>query len=77
MKNQSAQAVKEVIEHCFKEYGLPNVIRSDNGAPFAAHNSPLGLTSLSAWWMSLGIIPDRIDLVAPFKTVAMKGCIGI
>jgi len=67
MKNQSAQAVKEVIEHCFKEYGLPNVIRSDNGAPFAAHNSPLGLTSLSAWWMSLGIIPDRIDPGCPFQ----------
>ena len=44
----------------FERHGLPEVIRSDNGSPFAACNSPLGLSRLSAWWLSLGINLDRI-----------------
>lgn len=67
MKNQTSEAVKEVFIDVFKKYGLPKVIRSDNGSPFAAHNSPLGLTRLSAWWMSLGIIPDRINPGCPYQ----------
>ena len=67
MKNQTTEAVKEVFLDTFKKYGLPKVIRSDNGSPFAAHNSPLGLTRLSAWWMSLGIIPDRINPGCPYQ----------
>jgi len=53
-------AVKEHMERLFGEYGLPEIIRSDNGAPFAASNSPFGLTRLSAWWLALGIDLDRI-----------------
>jgi len=67
MDNQTTEAVKEVFTDAFKKYGLPKVIRSDNGNPFAAHNSPLGLTKLSAWWMSLGIIPDRINPGCPYQ----------
>lgn len=61
MQNQTTEAVKEVFLSAFKFYGLPRVIRSDNGTPFAATNSIMGLTKLSVWWMSLGIIPDRIQ----------------
>ena len=43
----------------FKTYGIPKVIHSDNGAPFAAPNGVLNLTSLSVWWITLGILPDR------------------
>lgn len=52
-------AVRERMERLFGEYGLPEIIRSDNGAPFAAPNSPYGLTRLSAWWLALGIDLDR------------------
>ena len=38
---------------------MPAVIRSDNGAPFAAA-SFCGLSVLSAWWVALGIAIERI-----------------
>jgi putative transposase len=67
MKSQTTEAVQHVLANVFKEYGLPKVIRSDNGSPFAAPNSILGLCRLAAWWMSLGIIPDRIRPGCPYQ----------
>jgi putative transposase len=49
-----------VFERLFKEYGLPNNIRSDNGVPFASPNALYGLSSLSVWWLRLGIGIERI-----------------
>jgi putative transposase len=60
MKDSRTQTVQEQMARVFHRYGLPEIIRSDNGAPFAAFNSPLGLSRLSAWWLSLGIDLDRI-----------------
>ena len=60
MKTRKTESVKEVFEEVFKLYGLPNVIRSDNGGPFASLRGLHGLTRLSAWWRSLGIELDRI-----------------
>jgi len=51
---------KPVFERAFREYGLPEVIRSDNGAPFASTGTT-GLTALSAWWIKLSIRHERID----------------
>lgn len=65
MESTTANAVKSVFEALFYKYGLPKVIRSDNGTPFAATNGYLGLTTLSAWWMFLGILPDRTDPGCP------------
>ena len=61
LKDTKTETVREAFETLFKRYGLPRVIRSDNGSPFASKNAPLGLTRLSAWWISLGISLDRID----------------
>jgi putative transposase len=44
-----------VFEKLFKEYGLPSTIRLDNGVPFASPNAIYGLSSLSVWWLRLGI----------------------
>jgi putative transposase len=55
-----AETVQRQMVRIFERHGLPEVIRSDNGSPFAACNSPLGLSRLSAWWLSLGIDLDRI-----------------
>ena len=55
-----SDVVREEFHRVFAHYGLPEIIRSDNGAPFAAVKSPLGLSRLSAWWLTLGIDLDRI-----------------
>jgi len=58
--NSRTETVREQFDRVFRKYGLPEIIRSDNGAPFAATGSPLGLSRLSAWWLTLGIDLDRI-----------------
>ena len=50
--------VRQVMERAFREYGLPWVIRSDNGPPFASVGLG-GLSPLAVWWVKLGIIPER------------------
>lgn len=59
MTTKTSEAVRIVMTELFKKYGLPKVIHSDNGTPFAAPNGLLNLTSLSVWWITLGIMPDR------------------
>jgi len=55
---------KPVFEAAFREFGLPQRIRTDNGAPFGS-NGESGLTGLSAWWIKLGILPERIAAGKP------------
>ncbi len=49
-----------VFEQVFKDYGLPEAIRTDNGVPFASPNALFGLSRLSVWWLKLGINIERI-----------------
>lgn len=51
--------LRTIFEQLFARHGLPLVIKSDNGAPFATATAPLGLSRLSAWWVALGIDLDR------------------
>lgn len=48
-----------VFERLFREYGLPERIRTDNGVPFASLGTG-NLSRLSVWWIRLGILPERI-----------------
>jgi transposase InsO family protein len=50
----------QVFESAFLEYGLPEAIRTDNGAPFSTL-APGGLSRLAVWWIRLGIRPERIQ----------------
>jgi putative transposase len=50
-----------VFERVFKDYGLPQAIRTDNGAPFSAPTGLFGLSRLSVWWLRLGIMIERIQ----------------
>ena len=49
-----------VFENAFKEYGMSNAIRTDNGVPFASPNALFNLSKLSVWWLRLGIEIERI-----------------
>ena len=52
-------AVRSAFETLFRAVGLPDAIRTDNGAPFAS-TGVHGLTPLNVWWMQLGIVHQRI-----------------
>jgi putative transposase len=49
-----------VFERVFREFGLPEAIRTDNGTPFASGNALFGLSKLAVWWLRLGIRIQRI-----------------
>jgi len=72
MQSKSSEAVRAVMTDLFKKYGLPKVIRSDNGTPFSSPNGVLSLTSLSAWWITLGIIPDRTEKGSPGQNGSLE-----
>lgn len=50
--------VAAIFDAAFREYGLPLVIHTDNGTPFASR-APGGLSRLSMRWVRLGILPER------------------
>jgi len=53
-----------VFVRLFRRFGLPERIRTDNGAPFAS--CALGrLSLLSVWWIRLGIHPELIEPAHP------------
>lgn len=49
-----------VFERVFREFGLPDVMRSDNGLPFSSHAIG-GLSRLSIRWIKLGIVCELIQ----------------
>jgi len=52
--------VVETFERVFTDFGLPKVILSDNGTPFASHGVGR-LSRLSVWFLRLGINPEQIE----------------
>jgi len=56
----SVDGAKPVFTRLFREFGLPNRIRTDNGVPFAT-NTLARLSRLSAWWVRLGVMPEFIE----------------
>ena len=59
--SQHGQPLKAIFTALFRQKGLPEVIRIDNGSPFASRG-PAGLSRLSAWWVRLGI---RVEFTRP------------
>ena len=60
LSHPTYEEAKPWFEKVFKEYGLPEAIRTDNGAPFASVGVG-GLSKLSVWFIKLGIKPERIE----------------
>jgi putative transposase len=61
LATQRFQPVKAAFTRLFQRSGLPEVIRVDNGSPFAS-TGPAGVSQLSAWWVRLGI---RVEFTRP------------
>ena len=60
LRSTAYKGAQPVFRGLFKNYGLPKIIRSDNGVPFAT--TAIGrLSRLSIWWIRLGIYPELIE----------------
>jgi transposase InsO family protein len=64
VEKTDTERARGIFEAAFREYGMPESIRTDNGAPFASH-AIAGLSRLAVWWMKLGIVPERIEAGHP------------
>jgi len=64
VEKTDTERVRAVFEAAFREYGMPQAIRTDNGAPFASA-ALRGLSRLAVWWIKLGITPERIEAGHP------------
>ena len=64
VEKADTERVRAVFEAAFREYGLPEAIRTDNGPPFAS-TTVGGLSRLAVWWIKLGIVPERIQAGHP------------
>ncbi len=62
--NVRGEGVKPQFLRLFRNHGLPDAIRSDNGSPFASTGIH-GLSCLNVWWLQLGIIHQRITPGSP------------
>jgi transposase InsO family protein len=60
LESNREDPVFTAFEGLFRERGLPQAIRSDNGVPFASPNGLFNLSKLSVWWLRLGIGIERI-----------------
>ena len=64
LRSTTIVLARPIFRRTFEEYGLPRIIRSDNGVPFAT--TALGrLSLLSVWWIRLGIYPELIEPAHP------------
>ena len=61
MTSTKGKGVHATFKRLFREHGLPEGIRTDNGTPFVVSHAMHGLSSLSVWWIQLGIRPERIE----------------
>jgi transposase InsO family protein len=60
LHSTAVHLAKPVFTRVFKEFGLPQRIRTDNGVPFAT-TTLARLSRLSAWWVRLGVLPELIE----------------
>jgi transposase InsO family protein len=65
LERASIEASKPIFDKAFREWGLPEYIHTDNGAPFGNAISLRRMTCLSVWFMDLGITPVYSDPAHP------------
>ena len=57
----------------FREYGLPDAIRTDNGNPFAS-SALCGLSRLNVWRLKPGYSTSGSPPVSPSRTAGTSAC---
>lgn len=62
------------FERLFKERGLPQAIRSDNGVPFASPNGLFNLSSYRSGGYAWASASNRFGRVIRSKTGGMNAC---
>ena len=60
-----------VFARTFKEFGLPQGIRTITGSRLRPH-CPLRVSKLAVWWLRLGIQIERINRGTPNRTAASR-----
>ena len=50
LREEATRPVRQQVQRLLAQYGLPRVIRSDNGTPFAS-TGLAALSRLAVWWM--------------------------
>jgi len=70
LPSTAVSPVRHQFLRLFREYGLPTVIRSDNGVPFAQPNALGRLGALGFWWVRLGIRPEHTRPAHPAENGA-------
>src|ERR1700733_7720200 len=64
VEKADTERVRPIFEAAFREHGMPEAIRTDNGPPFAS-SAVGGLSRLAVWWTRLGIEHERIQAGHP------------
>jgi putative transposase len=59
LSKPDGEHVWPILDAAFREFGLPEVIRSDNGPPFASHGVG-GLSRMAVQLIKAGVKPERI-----------------
>jgi len=66
-KRKTYKDVRSQFTDIFEQYGLPLVLRMDNGTPFASVLGLHRLTRFSLWLLELGIVPNRMNPGSPHQ----------
>jgi putative transposase len=70
LESTAVETTEKTFLSLFREYGLPRVIRTDNGVPFCQPNALGRLGRLGFWWVRLGIRPDHTKPATPSENGA-------
>jgi len=70
VEKTDTERVQAIFEAAFREYGMPEAIRTDNGRRSFAR---CGRTiAAGVWWIKLGIVPERIAQGIRSRTEDMR-----
>ena len=70
LKSVAVIPAEKIFVKLFREYGLPGVIRTDNGIPFSQPNAMGRLGRLALMFVRLGIRPEHIKPATPSENGA-------